>query len=304
MKLNHIYHGHALDILRTFPDNSIHCCITSPPYWNLRDYGVAPTLWQDGHLECLGREGSITRYMAHLVEIFEEVRRVLRPDGTFWLNLGDTYSKGIPQDEGIRARNLCGIPWRVAFVLQSYGWDLHSDIIWHKLNPLPESIKTRPSRAHEYLFFFTKSSKYFYDCDAIREPYRTSSLKRLQRAVGLKNKYAPQNLKDLKSQPINTPRSGMDANDIQKAIAEKRTVLHPLGKNKTSVWPLAVNAKKTTHYAPFPEKLVEPCVLAGCPEGGIVLDPFSGSGTTARVAKRLNRSYIGIELNPTYITAV
>lgn len=266
--------GDCRDVLRTLPDNHVHCCITSPPYLGLRNYGV------DGQI---GHEGSLNEYVASLADIFDEVKRVLRPDGTLWLNIGDSYTakrnSGVSRQRptkrrgtfwggrtlqhergatcdfnGLMPKNLCGIPWRVAFALQARGWYLRSDIIWHKPNAKPESVKDRPSKAHEYVFLFSKSASYAYDHNAIKEP-------------------------------VTSPHG-------------KYQQTH---KNKRTVWSIPTESWQGLHVAVFPTKLVEPCILAGCPVNGTVLDPFCGSGTTLVVARRLGRKAIGCELNPDYV---
>jgi len=320
LKLDHIYIGHCVDILKQLPPNSVHCCVTSPPYWNMRDYNGQAIPWADGWNGHLGLESSLDAYVTHIVEVFQAVHRVLRKDGTLWLNLGDTYVKnarpggnigitdrkikespfpytGVPL--GLKPRDLCGVPWRVAFALQAAGWFLRRDIIWHKTNPKPESVKTRPSSAHEYLFLFSKSVQYFYDCDAIREPYPQSTLKRFRGSITTKRKYGIQSTNNLPFQNMNRARPAL--NEDEDLLENRKGLMHPLGRNKKSVWTLAINARRTEHTAPYPEKLIEPCILAGCPENGIVLDPFMGSGTTALVSKRLNRHFVGIELNPSYV---
>ena len=286
-----IREGDVLERLAEIPDGSIHCCVTSPPYWGLRDYGV------DGQL---GLEKTPDEFVAKMVEVFCEVKRVLRDDGTCWVNLGDSYAtsgggshkdwhknKGISnssvragndyteRNDGLKPKNLCGIPWRVAFALQADGWYLRSDIIWHKPNPMPESVTDRPTKAHEYIFLLSKSAKYFYDADAIREEPtgRTDPI----RSFG-KPKYA----------------DGTIGQGDGYAIDGMK------GRNKRSVWTVATAPYSEAHFATFPPKLIEPCILAGCPPYGTVLDPFSGSGTTGMVALRHDRNYIGIELNPEY----
>jgi site-specific DNA-methyltransferase (adenine-specific) len=289
-----IRQGDALDLLREMPDRSAQCCVTSPPYYGLRDYGVAGQI---------GLEASPAEYVAALVATFAEVRRVLRDDGTLWLNLGDSYcsAKGNPgpnsvdgkqsarrgwtrpQDwpmDGFKGKDLIGIPWMVAFALRADGWFLRSDIIWAKTNPMPESVRDRPTRAHEYLFLLTKSRRYVYDSDAIREPATDTG-----RVNG---------------------RNGRDEHPSARPPGAcprtlKRLDYSQLGRNKRSVWTIPTKAYAAAHFATFPPALVEPCVLAGCPEGGVVLDPFAGAATTGLVALRLNRSFVGIELNPEYV---
>lgn len=287
--------GDAAEQLSRRPSHSIHCCVTSPPYWQMRDYGV------EGQI---GLEPSLPKYLEKLVHVFREVRRVLRPDGTLWLNLGDTHlstwpkvtanigdltrasrlSPKVPAERAsahLKPKDLAGIPWRVALALQADGWYLRSDIIWHKPNPLPESIKDRPTRAHEYLFLFSRSPRYYYNADAIREPHQHESYRKAQ-------------------SPWSGPRfQNHPSRGAQNLKPAK--MLHPKGKNRRSVWTIPVQGFKGQHFSTFPEKLVEPCILAGSPVGGTVLDPFLGTGTTALVALRLGRKAIGIEINPDYV---
>ena len=300
METDRILCGDALEMLRTLPDNSVHCCVTSPPYYALRDYGV------DGQI---GREDTPAQYVARLTDVFSEVRRVLRPSGTLWLNIADTYAgKGNQGDsvdpkypngrtgqtvainrrvEGCKAKDMIGIPWMLAFALRDSGWYLRSDIIWMKANPMPESCKDRPSRCYEHVFLLTKSRSYYYDAAAIAEPVAESTPMRMRRKFG-KNKYSA-GIPGQAHQHLNDYRpNGYAEEDI------------PLLRNKRDVWQINSVPYKGAHFAAYPPKLVETCLLAGCPQDGIVLDPFLGSGTTAAVAKQMGRDYIGIELNPGY----
>ena len=300
METDRILCGDALEMLRTLPDNSVHCCVTSPPYYALRDYGV------DGQI---GREDTPAQYVARLTDVFSEVRRVLRPSGTLWLNIADTYAgKGNQGDsvdpkypngrtgqtvainrrvEGCKAKDMIGIPWMLAFALRDSGWYLRSDIIWMKANPMPESCKDRPSRCYEHVFLLTKSRSYYYDAAAIAEPVAESTSMRMRRKFG-KNKYSA-GIPGQAHQHLNDYRpNGYAEEDI------------PLLRNKRDVWQINSVPYKGAHFAAYPPKLVETCLLAGCPQDGIVLDPFLGSGTTAAVAKQMGRHYIGIELNPDY----
>ena len=287
--------GDCLKILKTLNEGSVNCCVTSPPYWGLRDYGVS---------EQLGLEKSPLEYVERMVEVFSEVRRVLRSDGTLWLNLGDCYAsaggagwqgKHVARADrthtqrnlkrrsavyGLKPKDLVGIPWRVAFALQADGWWLRSEIIWHKSNCLPESVTDRPTKAHEQIFLLAKSKAYFFDMDAIREPHAADSLRRTKRKFVYKHKPPGQTAHTL------TPDG----------------FCHPKGKNKRSVWKVSTKPFKGAHFATFPEALIEPCILAGSPAGGTILDPFLGSGTTAVVAHKLGREFVGIELNPAYVT--
>lgn len=268
-----IHHGDCLEVLRGLPPESVQTCITSPPYWGLRDYGV------EGQL---GLEATPEEYTARIVEVFREVRRVLRDDGTLWLNLGDSYTSGgrgggmggeagkkqrsnhgallgpNKPPPGLKPKDLVGIPWRTAFALQADGWYLRSDIIWSKPNPMPESVTDRPTKAHEYIFLMTKNQRYYYDADAISES-----------AV---------------------------------CHGSRRSTDNPTGetRNRRTVWQVTTQPYPEAHFATYPEALVLPCVLAGSPAGGTVLDPFAGSGTTGVVALKQGRQFVGIELNPEY----
>ncbi len=262
-----ILQGDALEQLGRLPYNCVHCCVTSPPYWRLRDYGV------EGQL---GMEATPEEYIARLVQIFAQVRMVLRTDGTCWLNLGDSYGRG---------KQLLGIPWRVALALQADGWILRQDIVWHKPDTVPESVRDRCTRAHEYLFMLVKDTNYFYDIDAIREPHKWADDPRND---GERHEYAA----EAKLSQASGPKK-------MACVA-----FHPLGRNRRSVWTVPKSRMSGDHLAPFPEELVRPCILAGCPEGGVVLDPFAGSGTTGRVALRTRRQAVLIELNPEYIPLI
>lgn len=268
--VNHIIHGDALETLRQLPDSSINCIITSPPYYLQRDYSTTSQL---------GNEATADDYVNNLQKVFKECHRILKNDGTLWLNLGDKY-----QDS-----DLLGMPWRVAFALKTDGWLLRSDIIWYKPNAMPSSVKNRPTTDHEYIFFFTKSSDYFYDTDAIREPHVTFSPE--SRMKGGRNHFGKVN---------GTPEQGKNAGNNNLHNGRWDQAFHPKGRNKRTVWEIPLSKYRGVHFAVFPEKLVETCILAGCPEGGIVLDPFSGSGTTAVVALRYHRKYVGIDSNEEY----
>ncbi|UJR81462.1 DNA-methyltransferase [Sandaracinus amylolyticus] len=288
--------------LRELPDESVHCVVTSPPYWGLRDYGV------EGQL---GLEESPHEFVEKLVEVFREVRRVLRSDGTCWVNLGDSYA-GNPggfqgkhgqrasrtftaridtkkRGHGLKPKDLVGIPWRVALAMQDDGWWLRSDIIWSKPNPLPESVTDRPTKSHEYLFLLTKSERYFYDADSIRTPlaektFTAYGTTRRSKGTDALGKIAAHNI--ARDVPERKPRLNADG--------------EPAGANRRSVWTIATRPYEGAHFATFPPDLVEPCVLAGCPREGLVLDPFAGSGTTLQVALERGRRALGIELNPEY----
>jgi DNA modification methylase len=243
-------------------DESVHCCVTSPPYWGLRDYGTA---------DQLGRERTHDEYVANMVTVFREVRRVLRPEGTLWLTLGDSYaSKG--RGSGLKQKDLVGIPWRVAFALQADGWWLRSDIIWAKPNPMPESVTDRPTRSHEYVFLLAKSARYWYDTSAIAEPsgpFRTAGRN---------------NACDSPRTPH--PRKKQDAlgKNTYTGFNQRWTDSPTHSRNARSVWTIAPQPYGGPHFATFPEALARRCIRAGCQAGGKVLDPFAGSGTVGKVA--------------------
>ena len=306
----------ATEGLRQLPDESVHCVVCSPPYWGLRDYGVAGQI---------GLEPTPDAYVAKMVDVFREVCRVLRDDGTLWLNLGDTYTSGgradygscapdakqathlaiksakrAPLPPGLKPKDLIGIPWRVALALQADGWWLRADIIWAKPNPMPESVTDRPTKAHEYVFLLSKAERYFYDAEAIKEgasyigpnspgsqasPYGQGFTRRAPEARARKNEQATDRRK-----------AGFNGRwDAAEAAGET-----PLSRNKRSVWTIATAPFAEAHFATFPPELPEICIKAGCPKGGTVLDPFAGAGTTGLVADRLQRNAIGIELNSDY----
>jgi len=329
--------GDCLKEMRGLEDNSVDCCITSPPYWGLRDYGTAK--WEGGSVDCehtissgdidpkkvgqervtrgernkcikcgairidsqLGLEKTPEEYVANMVNVFREVKRVLKDDGTLWLNLGDSYAGNREKsgDAGphatcgntkaevcqkfnkvvgdLKPKDLVGIPWRVAFALQADGWYLRQDIIWHKPNPMPESVTDRCTKAHEYIFLLAKSQKYYFDNEAIKEPSVSEGSVHVD---GNEDKMVGQ--KGFETRP-------------------SKTYVTPATRNKRSVWTVATKPFKEAHFATFPEDLIRPCVLAGCPKGGVILDPFSGAGTTGVVAKRNGRNFIGLELNPVYL---
>lgn len=307
-----IYTGDCRDVLATLPAASVQTCVTSPPYFGLRDYGV------DGQI---GLESTVDEYVSNLVDVFREVRRVLKDDGTLWLNLGDSYAaarggthqpaetlaggkNGRTDDGGrvnrsrhdgynptrnaaaigLKHKDLIGIPWRVALALQADGWYLRQDIIWSKPNPMPESVKDRCTKSHEYIFMLSKSPRYYYDAAAIAEPTVTTTVSKFtdggrdkQRGHGRRH-------------------AGFNGRYADK-VAENGP---PQTRNRRSVWTIATKPFKGAHFATFPPDLIEPCILAGSREGDTVLDPFGGSGTTGLVSDRLGRAYILIELNPEY----
>lgn len=300
---NIIINRDCLAALRELPDESVHCCVTSPPYYALRDYGMDAQI---------GREETPEQYIERLVCVFRELRRVLRSDGTFWLNIADTYcgtgSKGGSRDPkypqgrngqslslarqaaGCKHKDLIGIPWLLAFALRRDGWYLRSDIIWCKENPMPESVKDRPTRCYEHVFLLTKEKKYFYDALAIAEPIAPATAARYKAGRGNNHKYAAEVPGQGKVQGINRPRAAGVITDAD---------ISPF-RNRRDVWHINTVPYKGGHFAAFPPKLAETCILAGCPAGGVVIDPFFGSGTTGLAAKALNRRYIGIELNADY----
>ena len=289
--MNKIFCGNALDILKTLPPESVNMCVTSPPYYGLRDYGVEAQI---------GNEQTPYKYIQNLLLVFEEVNRVLKPDGTLWVNIADSYAgnnknlnltpnkdfSAIPKLwHGIKQKDMIGIPWLLAFSLRENGWYLRSDIIWHKKNCMPESVKDRPSKCYEHIFLLLKSPQYYYDYDAVREPAAESSIARYKRGVSDKGKYAGKNI-GANVQPIFAPRTHTDLSDM---------------RNRRDVWSVAINSAHIPgHFAVYPEKLIEPCILAGSKVGGVVLDPFFGSGTTGVVALKNGRQYIGIDINPDY----
>ena len=305
MNTDVIINRDALYALRELPSESVNCCVTSPPYYALRDYGLDMQI---------GREDTPEQYIDRLVEVFRELRRVLKDDGTLWLNIADTYcgtgNKGSYTDPknpkgrngqavsiartaaGCKQKDLIGIPWLLAFALRSDGWYLRSDIIWLKENPMPESCRDRPSRCYEHIFLLTKSKKYYYDAAAIAEPIAPGTAARYRQGRSAGHKYAEEVPGQGKVQGINKTRSGGYYDDA----------LMPTTRNKRDVWLINTVPYKGGHFAAYPPKLTETCILAGCPAGGVVLDPFFGSGTTGLAAKSLDRRYIGIELNAEYCT--
>ena len=372
--------GNCLDVLKKMPAKSIHTCVTSPPYWGLRDYG------NDGQL---GLEKTPKEFVDNLVKVFREVKRVLRDDGTLWLNLGDSYSSGGrtsttnqtvrgDKDYGvtrpavckdIKPKDLVGIPWKVAFALQEDGWYLRQDIIWNKPNPMPESVKDRCTKAHEYIFLLSKQPKYYFDNESIKDKSLTQNIQsNNQKLSKYKNFEEEKKYRQgihhkrgenivisrpklpSKKQFLDFIKSRTNANflventNIKKTTIEHwfrnddgfsfpkkddwlkindlvndwseeynsinyaltyeethfDTVLTNENKNKRSVWTVTTKPYKEAHFATYPPDLIEPCILAGCPKGGTVLDPFGGSGTTALVADRLGRDAIIIELNKEY----
>jgi site-specific DNA-methyltransferase (adenine-specific) len=265
-----IFCADALEQLRSFPDQLVDVVVTSPPYYRQRDY------LDEGQI---GREESPEEYIQRLTAIFHECRRVLVDAGSLWLVLGDKYVNG----------ELLGMPWRLSLALKDAGWKLRSDVIWHKPNAMPSSVKNRPTTDHEYVFFFTKSMQYFYDADAIREPHVTFT--EMSRMRGGRNHFHNRN---------GTPEQGKNRGNVNLHDGRWDQAFHPKGRNKRTVWSIPLSKFRDVHFAVFPEKLVETCILASCPPDGIVLDPFLGSGTTAVIAKRLGRGFLGIDCNAEY----
>jgi len=287
--------GDAREVLATLAPGSVNCVVTSPPYFGLRDYGV------DGQV---GLEASPGEYVEKLVDILDLAGDAMTNDGVMWLNLGDTYFSGkgaavgpdrkqparrgfvrpvdVAQEWG-RPKNLIGIPWKVAFALQDRGWTLRKEIIWHKPNAMPESVTDRVSSTHENVFLLSKNRNYWFDLDAIREPYSAISLKRYESEF---------------QQGGATHHAQLKSNMLKDG---GKIDANPLGKNPGDVWSIPTAPFPGAHFATMPPELARRCILAGCPEGGTVLDPFNGSGTTAMVARRLGRKAIGIDLNPAYL---
>lgn len=328
MNLNTIHCGDALDFLCTLPDESVNCTVTSPPYFNLRDYGVAGQL---------GGEQTPGEYVAHLAAVFAEVKRVLRADGVAWLNLGDSYVgatseyaeggsagknarastktlSGLPTgsrgarnralyEAGLQMKSLIGIPWRVAFALMDDGWILRNEVIWHKPNPMPSSARDRLTVAHETIFLLVKSPRYWYDAEAIAEPAQDCGER--DRTNG--KYHNPGTGLNPHRGLIGTSKQ-LGGGDFSKRYADAQpqhggdSERKPyLTRNKRDVWKISTAAFPGSHFATFPEALVEPMLLAGCPKEGVVLDPFFGAGTVGVVAQRLGRNWIGCDINPEYV---
>lgn len=329
MEFDRCYFGDCIETMRGMPDGIVQTCVTSPPYFGLRDYG---------HAGQIGLEETPAAFVAKLVEVFREVRRLLKDDGTLWLNLGDSYAGSwgaqgrtggnadgkhsynksisagqieahprkthhtgaIPLGSGLKAKDLMGIPWRVAFALQDDGWYLRQDIIWHKPNPMPESVQDRCTKAHEYIFLLSKESSYYCDMGAIAE--RATGLAEAPRNRWDRADYevpgqTPQKRAARSGNAERKPRPGIpgDSRHQQGSVPWEGAA-----RNKRSVWTVATKPYKGAHFATFPTDLIEPCILAGAPAGGVVLDPFFGSGTTGQVSQQFGRRFVGIELNETY----
>lgn len=293
-QVNKIYNENCLSLASRMPDSFIDCVITSPPYYGLRNYNA------EGQF---GLEETPEKFVENLVTLFREIRRAMKDTGTLWLNLGDSYvgtgakgdykdpkhpegrnaQSGTPKNNkvaGLKSKDLIGIPWMVAFALRADGWYLRQDIIWHKPNPMPESVTDRCTKAHEYIFLLSKSQRYFYDAEPIREPIKDNC--------------------DGSIRAIARTASGALGGENKHNI-EERIYNEIKGANKRSVWSVTTKPFKEAHFATFPEDLIEPCVLAGCPKGGLIYDPFGGAGTTAKVAVKHGRNYILSEINPDYI---
>lgn len=333
----------CLQGLKLLEQNTVDCCVTSPPYYGLRDYGLPETLWPEVEYSplpglpeinitewkgCLGLEPTIEMFIGHIVLIFREVYRTLKKSGTCWVNFGDSYvgtggdRKNPVQNElfnlqqshtpgdgrycrnktlkksGLKVKDMMGIPWRVAFALQADGWYLRMDIIWNKLNCMPESANDRPTKAHEYLFLLSKDKNYYFDNESIKEYCVNGDPNPPRGSEGVlgnpnKGRRGPGNWK-IKS--VGLPGESANRGTPSVPVAGKKEF-----RNKRSVWHVATDKLREAHFATFPPKLIEPCIIAGCPVGGTVLDIFMGSGTTAMVAEQNNRNYIGFELNPEYI---
>ncbi|MGG1638285.1 DNA-methyltransferase [Paenibacillus sp. NRS-1760] len=364
-------------VMQTLPELHFHTSVTSPPYWGLRDYGIPPSDWPEvtytpmpglqpitvqAWTGCLGLEPTPEMFVAHTVLVFREVWRVLRDDGTLWLNYGDTYSGsmkgrnadglGNPGDmhkqhpgqhsgsiqyqdynaPGLKPKDLVGIPWRVAFALQAEGWYLRMDNVWSKPNCMPESVRDRPTKAHEYVFLLSKSERYYYDDEAIKEPMAAASIERLSQDIdgqagstraaggvktngnmkavgGSKGAFGPEQSRTRAKGNAKTFRGGGKYTGGQSfdnsELAERESngnVPNETGlRNKRSVWTVATAQFKEAHFATFPEKLIEPCILAGAPVGGRVLDPFGGSGTTEKVSIENGRECTSIEIGEQYV---
>lgn len=323
--------GDVREQLRALPDTSAQCVVTSPPYWGLRDYG---------HEGQIGLERTPDAYVEQMVAVFREVRRVLKDDGTLWLNLGDTYAMDtkwggksgrrhtaeregaaayrLPRSSGLKSKDLVGIPWRAAFALQADGWYLRNDIVWSKPNPMPESVTDRCTKSHEYIFLMAKSERYFYDADAVAEPASLAMQEQMEQGyqgLGLKDYegVGVQNPSTVKARIIANARAKHRQTDPQAAghrivnnVAAARAAGAPhdnpfgITRNLRTVWTITTQPYPEAHFATFPEEIPERCIKAGSRVGDVVLDPFAGSGTTGQVAAQLGRSFVGIELNLEY----
>jgi DNA modification methylase len=303
-----IMNGDALSVLKAMDSDSVDCCVTSPPYWQLRDYET------DGQI---GDEDTVEAYILNLIDVFSEIRRVLRQTGTVWVNMGDGYvgdswggsipsywgnntkthdarlaSRRRPSNViGLKRKNMIGMPWRIAFAMQGSGWILRQDIIWHKPNPMPESVMDRCTKSHEYVFVFSKHQKYYFNADVLKEPVSGTAHKR---GNGVNRKARLDAERD-----FNRKRSVCKEPRQNPSFSASVSELVPY-RNARSVWTIPTQGRSDHHFASFPDELARRCILAGCPRGGVVLDPFVGRGTTAIVALRHQRSAIGIDINKTY----
>lgn len=268
--LDRIICGDAADELLRLPSDIVDCIVTSPPYYKQRDYGTSRQI---------GQESTPGKYVQRLVDVFAGCRRVLKPSGSLWVVVGDKYEEG----------SQLGLPWQLALALKEDGWILRSDCVWHKPNAMPSPVKNRPTTDHEYVFFLTRSAHYFYDADAIREPHVTFSAQ--SRMRGGRKHFGKRN---------GTPEKGKNGGQSNLHDGRWNQAFHPAGRNKRTVWSIPLGKCREAHFAVFPPKLVETCVLATSLPGGLVLDPFLGSGTTALVARQLGRRYLGIECSPAY----
>ena len=387
MEMNKVYLGNSLEVIKTFPDESVDCVVTSPPYYGLRDYGTGT--WVGGDPNCphyrttkvseltatghkrmqdmgeavgdaiyksvcpicgavrkdeqIGLEETPEAYIERLVSLFREIRRVLKKEGTCWVNLGDSYNsspsgnsaeniethrdsisykkvkKGEDRSQqrkaglvkGLKPKDLIGIPWMFAFAMRADGWYLRQDIIWHKPNPMPEAVTDRCTKSHEYIFLFSKSQKYFFDYEAIQEDAVTQNEVRAKFGGTKYGKnedshfqtYSGKEWQPQKKTSVRTKNcqyDGQRPNTMhlrrEQGLPDEEYVV----RNKRDVWSVNVRPNKEAHFATYPQMLIQPCILAGSPQGGVVLDPFMGSGTTGIVARKLGRKYVGIELNPEY----
>lgn len=341
LEINKIHQGNALKLLKQLDSESINCCITSPPYYGLRDYGIEPTKWPEVSFSpmpglpkitipritcCLGLEEDLWAFIGHIVLIFRGVKKALKQDGTLWLNFGDSYSTGgrgynnrpnsskntFNQDmkwkaapAGVKRKELLGIPWRIAFALQADGWYLRQDIIWHKPNPMPESVTDRCTKAHEYMFLLSKSAKYYCDMGAIKELVGIKGNTKIKVPTGWetgKGSHGSFHKEGRNSEVKYTNKKNLGGGSGFKGHSGNKKangeLFCPDGlRNKRSVWTIATKSFKQAHFATFPPKLIEPCVRAGCPKKGIILDLFIGSGTTGFVAIENNRNFIGFEMD-------
>ena len=395
MELNKVYLGNSLEVIKTFPDESVDCVVTSPPYYGLRDYGTGT--WVGGDPNCphyrttkvseltatghkrmqdmgeavgdaiyksvcpicgavrkdeqIGLEETPEAYIERLVSLFREIRRVLKKEGTCWVNLGDSYNsspsgnsaeniethrdsisykkvkKGEDRSQqrkaglvkGLKPKDLIGIPWMFAFAMRADGWYLRQDIIWHKPNPMPEAVTDRCTKSHEYIFLFSKSQKYYFDYEAIMEEAVTQVDPRIGKRVeydGMRKGQEGTGNRAFVSLKVRYGNGTKAERTHEQGYAQKENGGHRdnsggfdsemvikdgmVVRNKRDVWSVQVRPNKEAHFATYPQMLIQPCILAGSPQGGVVLDPFMGSGTTGIVARKLGRKYVGIELNPEY----